>query len=355
MKNIAVWAITPNGADLAVKLAEFMPETDLFFSRSIAGTEVDATCFGRLSSILPKQFSRYRGHIFIMSTGIVVRMIAPLIRDKTEDPAVVVMDDAGRNAISLLSGHIGGANALARNVASIIGAAPVITTATDVNDVPAIDVLAGEKNLLIENPSAIKGVSMALLTGNSVCIHDPFGLLQTIPDAWQHFEDMTWDNRTSECGFPDDVPGIFVDDILPPWQDSSRILILRPRSLVVGMGCNRGTDMAEMQELLLETFEAAELSTGSIKVIATIDIKQDEPGLLRLAQEMGVPLVFFSRESLGSVETVENPSEMVEKHVGVPSVCEAAAILGAQYGRLIVPKRNTPNVTIAIARTALLS
>jgi cobalt-precorrin 5A hydrolase len=126
---------------------------------------------------LKKKIRQYTGHIFIMSTGIVVRVIAPLIRHKTEDPAVVVVDDRGMHAISLLSGHLGGANELAQKIAGIIGAKPVITTATDVNLVPAIDVLAKEKSLFIENPEAIKTVNMALLRGDKIHVHDPFSFL----------------------------------------------------------------------------------------------------------------------------------------------------------------------------------
>jgi cobalt-precorrin 5A hydrolase len=144
-----------------------------------------------------------------------------------------------------------------------------------------------------------------------------------------------------------------VDDIrqeLPP-----RTLRLRPPTLVAGMGCNRNTDMAEMKALLLETLDANRLAAGSLSCLASIDIKQDEPGLIALAKDLAVPLVFFPRDELNRARGVASPSAMVKKHVGVESVCEAAAILAAHNGRLIVPKQRTQNVTVAIARKAFTS
>ena len=146
----AIWAITPNGVNLAKKIAIGLSDVDIFVSDKLTGAERKSSTFRSLSETLAKTFYQYTGHIFIMSTGIVVRVIAPLIRSKTQDPAIVVIDDQGNHAISLLSGHLGGANALTIKVAELIGAKPVITTATDVNRIVAIDVLAKEKQLYIE-------------------------------------------------------------------------------------------------------------------------------------------------------------------------------------------------------------
>jgi cobalt-precorrin 5A hydrolase len=156
-----------------------------------------------------------------MSTGIVVRIIAPLIRSKLEDPAVVVVDDRGNHAISLLSGHLGGANALAAEVAELIRAKPVITTATDVNQILAIDVLAKEKHLIIENPEAIKIVNMALLKGERIGLHDPYGLMEDSIDAvaWSD-EILAQPSGSSEkWSGEDSTSRVFIDDVmvdLPP-------------------------------------------------------------------------------------------------------------------------------------------
>jgi cobalt-precorrin 5A hydrolase len=330
---LAIWAITPNGAILAQKIAEGLPESEVFFSKSLEM---------RLSDAVAQIFGKYQGHIFIMSAGIVVRLIAPLIRHKTLDPAVVVVDDMGQHAISLLSGHIGGANVLTHRVAECIGAKPVITTATDVNQLPAIDMIAKEKGLFIENPEAIKHVNMAILTGKPINIHDPFGLIAPLPQPFPN----------TERGGGADGVGVFIDDIitnLPP-----QTLILRPASLIAGIGCNRNTDISEIKRLLSDVLQKFRLSLYSLAGIASIDLKKDEAGLIALADELKLPLYFFSKEELEKVKEIQTPSEMVKKHIGVKSVCEAAAILAAKTGKLIVPKHLTKNVTVAVVRKNVL-
>ena len=354
--KIAIWVITPNGTKLAEMLSRDMTESDVYISRKIAPIQLENLRFESLSETLNQKFKRYSGHIFIMSTGIVVRVIAPLINNKVEDPAVVVVDDQANHAISLLSGHLGGANALTQKVADIIGADPVITTATDVNRLPAIDVLAKEMNLLIENPGAIKTVNMALLKGEKIFIHDPFGFLAS---SLPHVEPFTYGATTKHLKKYDranefeGVPGIYVDDVivdLPPG-----ILVLRPASLVAGIGCNRNTAMEEMKALLEDVLATHHLALSCLTSLASIDVKSDESGLLSLSEKLNLPVIFYSRQELNQVKEIKNPSIVVEKHVGVKSVCEASAILTARGGKLIVPKQLTKNVTIAIARINFLS
>ncbi|MBW2193033.1 MAG: cobalt-precorrin 5A hydrolase [Deltaproteobacteria bacterium] len=350
-QKVAVWAITPKGAELAQKIAENLLDTELYLSANLKESDVSCNRFKKLSNILPRVFNEYRGHIFIMSTGIVVRVTAPLLAHKTVDPAVVVVDEMGQHAISLLSGHIGGANRLATDVAGGIGAVPVITTATDVNKAPAIDLLAVEKGLFIENPEAIKGVNMAFLTGEAVVLHDPFGFLSgSVPGTCRPVRLGTaGEHPGSDTEFnPEENPAVYIDDIRADLP--SNVLILRPGSLVAGMGCNRDTSMAEMKSFLHVVLDKFDLSPDSLHCIATVDIKSDETGLLALSKDLELPLKFYDREELNRVENIETPSKMVEKHIGVKSVCEAAAILASNRGNLIVPKQSTQNVTVAIAR-----
>ena len=354
--KIAIWAITPNGGKLADQLARQLPEADIFVSQKIVGTTCPVETFKRLSETVETKFDCYSGHIFVMSTGIVVRVIAPLIRSKTQDPAVVVVDDLGKNAVSLLSGHIGGANELTRRIAPIIGATPVITTATDVNRVPAIDVLAKDRNLFIENPAAIKTVNMALLKGERIFIHDPFDLLKNCLPQSEFLVQSELMKHLQKSRQQFEIEGnayVYISDAsidLPSW-----VLILRPISLVAGIGCNRNTAMTEIRTHLNNVLTAHCLAPSSLKSIASLDLKADEAGLIELAENLGLALDFYSRQELNRVKKIENPSEVVEKHVGVKSVCEAAAIMAAGDGTLIVPKQSTKNVTVAIARTGFLS
>jgi cobalt-precorrin 5A hydrolase len=342
--RIAVWAVTPNGAALAGRLATALQPTDVFATETLAGLPTSALRFGSLKDAVAANFRRYAGHVFIMATGIVVRAVAGLLIAKTEDPAVVVVDDRGTFAISLLSGHLGGANRLAGRVAAAIEAQAVITTATDVNAVPAIDLLAAELRLKIENPQAIKTVNMALLCGAPVEVHDPFGFLSgRIPHG------VVLNGRGA--GAP---ARVCVDDRLS--AAPSGALILRPPSLVAGIGCNRNTQSAEIKKLLFDTLEASGLARASLRSLASVDLKADESGLAALAEELALPLEFFDRERIAAVENaVPSPSAAVAKHIGVKSVCEATAILAARGGTLIVPKRSTPNATVAIARIGFTS
>ena len=354
-KSCAVWAITPNGVELAKTIADKLLDVDVFLSDKLSAKKIQTNTFGALADALSEQFRRYDGHVFIMATGIVVRMIAPLIQSKVEDPAVVVVDDRGNHAISLLSGHLGGANALAIEVAELIGARPVITTATDVNQIVAIDVLAKEKQLNIENPQAIKAVNMALLKGEPIGLHDPFGLMQDSIDAipWSTEIPARQSRSPGKRRGDDIISRVFIDDVtadLPP-----EVLVLRPPTLIAGMGCNRNTSVKEMKHLLETVLAQFHLSGASLWGLASVNLKADEPGLLALAEALGLPLYFYAKEELNQVKDIKNPSAMVEKHVGVKSVCEAAAILAAQSGTLVAPKQTSRNVTVAIARRAFIS
>jgi cobalt-precorrin 5A hydrolase len=356
----AVWALTPNGLGLAGAIAANIAAVDVYLSRSLepetaADPLAGARFFSSLSDSLTAVFHRYRGHILIASTGIAVRIIAPLLRGKTVDPAVVVVDDRGNHAISLLSGHIGGANSLTSTVARIIGAEAVITTATDVNRQPAIDVLAVERDLCIENPAAIKGVNMAILRNQRLDFHDPYRLISNALDHERlNFVDppgmagaiAEWTGSVGRAG-------VFIDDIrvdLP-----AEVLILRPATLIAGIGCNRNTATEEIQWLLNQVLDNHGLSPNSLSAIATASLKKDESGLLKAAEAYGLPIRFYEKTELNRVDQIKNPSAMAEKHIGVKSVCEAAAILAAAGGKLIVAKQKTANVTVAIARIAFTS
>ncbi|BBO80489.1 cobalt-precorrin 5A hydrolase [Desulfosarcina ovata] len=342
----AVWALTPNGARLAWALSGKIADSELFLSTRVAAEMDGANRFERLADEVDRVFNDFSGHIFIMATGIVIRSIAGHLVHKTRDPAVVVCDEAGQFAISLLSGHLGGANALAREVAGITGGQPVVTTATDVNRVAAIDLIAATNRLAIENPAAIKTVNMALITGAPIRIHDPYGIVIGQLPAEQVI-------RCPPNGFDDAQAAVFVDHIrldLPP-----HVLVLRPPSLVAGMGCNRGTDVEEMRGLLETTLAANHLAPASLRTLATVDLKADEPGLVALAETLNVTITIFTRDRLKTVAQVPNPSPMVEKHIGVKSVCEAAALLATHWGRMLVPKQKTTNVTVAVAADGSIS
>jgi len=349
-RRMAIWVLTPNGLALASRLRRHWPGAAIHCSRRLApeGQALAAQPFEGLMPAVAERFLDFDGHLFIMAAGIVVRAVGPLLGHKHRDPAVVVVDDAGRFAVSLVAGHVGGANRLARRIADLLGAVPVITTATDVNGRPAMDMLAVELGLGIENPGAVKAVNMALLAGRPVALWDPWGLVAPVLGA--DGQAVALEVLAEQA--PEHA-GVYVDDrctLLP-----EHVLRLRPPSLVAGIGCNRGTAAEEIATLLTAALAEGALSGRSLWKIASIDLKRDEAGLVALARTLGVPLHFYSAENLNQAGHVPNPSAMAAKHVGVQSVCEAAAILAAQRGHLIVTKRKSANATVAIARRAFLS
>lgn len=342
-KTIAIWALTETGAGLAEKIERAFPGASIFLPHRIQTDGISGERFEKLETAVGKQFRRFGGHVFIMSSGIVVRMIAKHLGHKTTDPAVVVMDERARHVISLLSGHVGGANALARFIADDTGAKPVITTATDVHGLPAVDVMARSQNLVIENPEAIKAVNLAILEGEAICLHDPYGLFKNSNGGinWH-----PWHQRGHGC--KSKSPGVYIDHKQAGTPEN--VLVLSPKTLTAGIGCNKGTDPPEIMGLLKRVLKAHDLSRNSLIAIASIDLKKEESGILKTARDLGCRTIFYTKEELNRVEGISRPSDVVRKHTGARSVCEAAAIRSSNMGKLVVPKQKTRNVTVAIAQ-----
>lgn len=337
--DIAIYAVTEKGAALGSKLAAALPAR--LYALSRLGVP-DARPFASLATLMAEAFARHRAHIFICACGIAVRSIAPHLRDKTSDPAVVSLDDTGHFAVSLLSGHLGGANDLARRVADLTGAVPVITTATDAAGAPAIELLARDLGLGLDNPVATRRINAALASGQPVAVFDPLGLF-TLTDARTpaHFEWVADPGQVAP-----DTPLVLVD-----WRIGEATptrLFLRPRVLTAGVGCRRGTPAADILSLLDHVCRERRLAPGSLAALASIEAKRDEVGLLEAARTLGLDIQFFSAGQLAGV-SVPHPSAVVAKHMGVGSVCEAAAILATGGGRLLAPKTRTGFSTVAIA------
>jgi cobalt-precorrin 5A hydrolase len=280
-----------------------------------------------------------------MAAGIVVRGVAPFLQGKDSDPGVVVVDEAGQFAVSLLSGHLGGANDLARQVAQCLGGTPVITTASDVQGLPALDLVAAQSGLRIENLPEVRQVQMALLSGQPVRLVDPQGYLADLLAAHLglFLPESDLDSALTKAG-----PTVYVGFRERNWP--SEWLILRPRNLVAGVGCHKGTPAEEIVEFIRAMFLENRLSLLSLKALATIERKKEEPGLQEAARSLGVDFLWFTARELETIR-VPHPSPQVARHLGVESVSEAAA-LRAGGVELIVPKQKAPNATLAVARVA---
>ena len=342
---IAVYALTAPGARLGRALAGRLG-ADLYLPDRLAG-EFGGRGFASLPPLVGSTWAQYGRHVFVAAAGIAVRAVAPHLRAKDRDPAVVVVDQRGRFAVSLVSGHLGGANALAREVAAITSGQAVVTTATDVEGVPAMDDLARERGLAVADTAAIKPVNVALLAGDPIQVCDPEGWLGLAapPPEWAGRitvvpELAVWDPAR---------PGVAVSwRTVPPQPE---MLVLHPPCLCVGVGCRRGTPAAEISAALRVVLEEEGLALASVLCLGTVAEKQDEAGLLAAAAGLGKGLFFFSAGDLAEV-AAPNPSERVAEHMGTPSVCEAAALLLAGSDALLVEKRVLGNVTLAVALQA---
>lgn len=331
--NIALTAFTARGKALALSLAEALEREGhrCRFACPVRLAAAGEEGYDSLRDWTGARFQDCRALVFVGAWGITVRAIAPWVRDKFTDPAVVGVDEVGRFAAALLSGHVGGANDLARRVAALTGGTACVTTATDVNGLFAIDSWAVARGLRITDRVLAKEISAALLEGGTVGWASDFPLEKPEALSAGAAELGAW--VTARTG-----PGPF-----------PRTLRLVPPCLTLGVGCRRGTGAETIAAAAAEILE--DWDPAALRAVATIDLKQDEPGLLAFCRELGLPLLTYSAEELAAVPGEFSASEFVRSVAGVDNVCERAAVRAG--GRLLRPKRAGNGVTMALAMDAV--
>lgn len=276
-------------------------------------------------------FESADGLIYVGAAGIAVRAIAPYVSSKACDPAVVVVDETARHAIALLSGHLGGANDLARRVAACIGAEPVITTATDCHGVFAVDSWARTQGCVIANPEGIRGISARLLAGETIRVRSDWAIAGEVPAGV-----VLTDDADAEVHLSLD----------PDPQAALRVI---PRIAVLGIGCRRGTESQAIERMLARVCQDAGLSIYAVSRVCSIDCKADEPGMVRFCRDYGWTLETYAAEELRAVPGTFSGSAFVAETVGVDNVCERSAVLGSDGGSLYVRKVAEDGVTMAVA------
>ena len=310
--DTVIATFTRKGTTLAQTLAEFLGGK--VFVPERLSQEGLGVISPSLTEWTGRVFHEADALIFVGACGIAVRAVAPHVASKLTDPAVIVIDEAGKFVIPILSGHIGGANDLAREIAAFLHAQAVITTATDVNNLPAVDEWAVKHDCAIENPEAVKAVSGTLLEGLSVGV------------------------------------AVTSDELPPPFPVT---LWIRPRVLVLGAGCNRGVSPKKFERCARKFLKEAGFSMLSLKAIASIDLKKDEPALRRFARMNNLRFMTFTASELQALQGNFTASERVKHFTGTDNVCERAAMLGAGEGAVLLRSKTVYNddMTFALARS----
>lgn len=280
--------------------------------------------------------------VFVMAMGIVVRTIAPLIRSKDKDPAVIVLDQNGAFAISLLSGHLGGANYLTKRIAAAIQAQPVITTATDVQGVLSFDEVAKQNDLCIENLEELKYISGALLDGKTI------DLYSELPLQTPYFCALI--NVTETPTAPYRV--VISSNTYPPEEDV-HTLFLRPKNLVIGIGCKRDTIPEHLEICFQEFLQTHHLSRLSVTTMATIQRKKRESAILVLCEKYGFQLEIVPDDAIRNCGHIFEESAFVQQITGLPAVAEACSYLASDCGDALTGKVRYPGVTFAACKKSL--
>nr|WP_318381133.1 cobalt-precorrin 5A hydrolase [uncultured Enterobacter sp.] len=341
-ESIALFCLTPGGLLLARRLKTALPMTCFTSEKLVAD---GFTPFeGGFAQALREAFSQYSALVFIGATGIAVRVLAPLVNDKMRDPAVIVIDERGQHVISLLSGHAGGANAMAVYLAGVLGADPVITTATDVNNLAALDVLAQQLDARMDHfRAAVKSINHMLVSGKRIGLWCEEGLR----DEADACDTRGFVPVTSLEALPelDALVCITVQASLPALPVPVYKLV--PKRIVAGIGCRRDTPFALVSTLLDRQLQAQQFDPLALRAIGSITLKQDEKALTQLADSLHVPFEIFSADELRQHEHLFPASDFVRQTVGVGSVSGPAAWLMSE-GQLVGETLREQGVTITL-------
>lgn len=332
--RIDVVAFSTNGCATALRLRDVLTDEDvrLYCKTSSDGLGIERV-EGSLRDWTGTAFAECDAIVFIGATGIAVRHIAPFVRSKDTDPAVVCLDEHGRWAIALLSGHIGGCNLLTQRIADGIGAEPIITTATDLNGKFSVDTFAVRNGMRISSLKIAKDVSARVLDGRFVGFHSDIPVEGELPDGIT----VADSGEFGVCVSAD--PGKKPFDVT---------LNLIPMDIVLGVGCKRDTDPAKLKGFVTDRLKALAIPLERVAIVASIDIKRDEEAILRLARDLRVPSLFYSSAELNSLEGEFTSSQFVRSVTDVDCVCERSAAMASGGNRFLLRKTAEDGMTVAV-------
>lgn len=368
--KIAIVCITENGKNLAFEIQSKLNNGDVYLVRNKKNNfkideEKDNVFLveDKLSNLVPSLFEEYQYIMFIMATGIVVRVIAPYINSKFSDPAILVSDEKGQNIISLLSGHMGGANEMTTYISELIGANPVITTATDVNKKSSLDMIAKKLDAHIDDfRENVKDVNAMLVNKQQVGLYIDgnyeidtrgFKVLTNFEDIYslEKIVIISSKNNFIDHYIENKKENEIDEQMLRKKCSEGNIIKVVPKEIVIGIGCRRNTESSLLQESLNNLLHKYNIDINSIKEIGSIDVKSDEKAIIDLASSLSVPFKTFSVNEISKVEHLFEKSDFVKKNVGVYCVSEPVAYLLSE-GNLIIEKHKYKGITISVGRVS---
>lgn len=348
MERVSVLAITKNGIKIGLTLKELFPSWQIYSPIKFSDENSKINWYSEASGDkIAELFKTNDALICLFSLGAVIRLISPYMKDKKTDPAVIVIDDKTTFVISVLSGHLGGANKLSEEIAEKLNATPVITTAADVNKTIAVDLLGRELGWKIDDDSNVTKISAFMVNEEKIGVFQDTGS----KDWWSKKlpKNVTIYSTIEELKNSHSKGFLIISDKKIDEEIQRNSVVYRPPSLVVGIGLHWDTTKEKINEGIKSSLEKYNLSAKSIAKFVSIKKKQDVVGLIDFAKEMDVPLEYFEKEELTTIQT-PNPSKTVQAFEGTASVSEASA-LKSSGGKLIVEKQKfPPNLTLAIAR-----
>ena len=348
MEKISVLAITKNGIKMGLSLKQLFPDWQIFAPAKFSDKNDMINWYDDSTSVkIVDLFQSNDGLICLFSLGAVIRLIAPHIKDKKTDPAVIVIDDKAQFVISVLSGHLGGANQLSNNIAEKINAIPVITTAADVNKTIPVDLVGKDFGWKIDDDTTVTRVSALMVNKEKIGVFQDAGekdwWKKELPDNVSKYENFEELKKSNSKGF------LIISDHILNNEILENAVVYRPQTLVVGVGLHWDTSKDTIKNGLESSLQKFNLSGKSVTRFVSIKKEKDVEGLIELGKEMDIPIEYIDREELSTIIT-PNPSKTVQAFEGTSSVSEAAAIKSSR-GKLIVEKQKfPPNLTIAIAR-----
>lgn len=335
--NVSVISLTENGRQISWKIAENLPLHKIHRYCFHKHTDRNSEIFSNLSDLVEKLFSSSDAIVFVCACGRAVRTVVPYIHSKLSDPAVIVIDDCEKFVIPVLSGHIGGANALAKQLADILEAQAVITTATDIGGHFSPDSFAAANDLILSDYNMAKQIAAAVLDGEKIGLVSEYECMNIPQDI--------------VCGKGQEY-GIYVgrNNTAKPFPMT---LSLIPKNIVMGIGCKKGISSHAIAETVKSALKNADIPFERLYCAATIDLKSNEKGLLDFVDEYDIPLKFYSAEELMKIDGNFSASDFVKKVTGVDNVCERSAVK-LSGGNIVMPKYAHNGVTVAAAEIPVI-